>query len=102
VVEGDAIKPIAEFRLTPEPGQSFDDLEQDFLCGILGVGTAMEHTEGKIEEPGKMAREEQIELIAAASLCPGYEFFVRIAQGSSQGRGFAVLQVSFAWKASYS
>jgi hypothetical protein len=51
------------------------------LCGILGVGTAMEHTEGKIEEPGKMAREEQIELIAAASLCPGYEFFVRIAQG---------------------
>jgi hypothetical protein len=41
----------------------------------------MEHTEGKIEEPWKMAREEKSELIASPSLCAGYEFFVRIGGG---------------------
>jgi hypothetical protein len=81
VVAGDAIKPCAELRLTPEFRQSFDGLEQDFLDGILGIGAAMEHTEGKIEEPGKMAREEKFELITAAGLRADYEFFVRVSGG---------------------
>jgi hypothetical protein len=41
----------------------------------------MEHPERKIEEPGKMAGEQNLELIAVAGSYACYEFFVRIAGG---------------------
>jgi hypothetical protein len=79
MVHGDAIEPSTELGLASKARESLDGFEQNILCGVFSICAAMKHAERQIKEPGKMAGEQEFELIAFASFRAGDEVYIRIA-----------------------
>jgi hypothetical protein len=76
MVDSDAIKPGAETGLAAEARKSADGFEQNLLGRIFSVGAAMEHANGEVEEPRKVACEKQLELLVVACHPAAHELLV--------------------------
>jgi len=76
MVDCDAAEPCAELCVTARLRKHLKRFEQDFLSGVLGICTPVKHAGRKVEEPRKMTCEQNLKLIAVASFCVEYEFFV--------------------------
>jgi len=66
MIDGDAIEPGAEPGLAAKAGEGLDGFEEDLLSSVFGIGAAMEHVKGEVEEPRKMRSEQQFELFGVA------------------------------------
>jgi hypothetical protein len=58
MVDGDAVEPGTELRLTAKLGESFDGFQENLLSGVFGVGAAMEHANREVEDPREVACEQ--------------------------------------------
>jgi hypothetical protein len=93
MVDGDAIEPGTELGFSAEAREGGDGFEEDFLGGVFGVGAAMEHAEGEVEDPREVACDEKFELVAVGGEGAGEELFVGwvgeiVCEGVCEGVGW--------------
>ena len=77
VVGGDPVQPRAELAVSSERVKRLENANEDFLCDIHRILAAAEHSNGDVQDPGLMPREQSLQCVAISF--PGFrhQFFIR-------------------------
>ena len=74
VVGGDPIQPRAELAVSSQRVKRLENANEDFLCDILRILAPAEHSNGDVQDPGLMPREQSLKGVAISSLGLRHQF----------------------------